>query len=159
MWQEDCLICTKGGEDSGDCKKRNLTYQTFCLPCKEQGKTSKYVGESARTGHERGLEHWRDYQKEQEDSHMAKHWLADHPGQDKPQFGMKVVQTHKSAFSRQVHEAILIEMADGQTGDSLLNSKGEFNRCELPRLTVQIGQRTWTDRQDVEEVTEMDEEQ
>ena len=90
---------------------------------------------------------------------MAKHWLADHPGQDKPQFGMKVVRTHKSAFSRQVHEAILIEMADGQTGDSLLNSKGEFNRCELPRLTVQIGQRPWTDRQDVEEVTEMDEEQ
>ena len=64
--RQDCLICTKGGEDSGDCKKRNLTYQTFCLPCKLQGKNSRYIGESSRTGHERGLEHWTDYQKEQE---------------------------------------------------------------------------------------------
>ena len=86
------------------------------------------------------MEHQRDYNNEQEDSHMAKHWVTEHgQDQERPDFGMQIVRSHKSAFSRQVHEAILIEMYEG----SLLNSKGEYNRCEIPRLTVQIGQKQW----------------
>ena len=140
--REDCMICEKGDERSGDCKRRNITYRTFCLPCAAIGKKSLYIGETARTGHERGLEHRRDYGKETEDSHMTKHWLVEHPGQEKPSFGMKVVRSHRSAFARQIHEAVLIEMG---AGDNLLNSKGEYNRCELPRLRVEIGQRPWVE--------------
>ena len=143
----------KGGENKGDCRKRNVTYSTFCLPCKKVGKGSRYYGETARTGQERGVEHQRDYNNEQENSHMAKHWVTEHgQDQERPDFGMQIVRSHKSAFSRQVHEAILIEMYEG----SLLNSKGEYNRCEIPRLTVQIGQKQWEERK--EGPTEQEEE-
>ena len=45
---------------------------------------------------------------------------------------------HKSAFERQVTEAVLIEISDD---GRLLNSKGEFNRCVLPRLQVAVGEK------------------
>ena len=51
---------------------------------------------------------------------------------------MKVLAKHKSAFERQVTEAVLIEMGDD---GRLLNSKGGFNRCVLPRLQVAMGDR------------------
>merc|ERR1712218_92979 len=51
---------------------------------------------------------------------------------------MKVLKQHRSAFERQVIEAVLIEMEDD---GSLLNSKGGFNRCALPRLQVGIGDK------------------
>ena len=44
---------------------------------------------------------------------------------------MRVVEFYKSALSRQVGEAIRIRRR-GLT----LNSKGEFNRCSIPRLTL-----------------------
>ena len=53
-------------------------------------------------------------------------------------FSMKVLKQHRSAFERQVIEAVLIEMEDD---GSLLNSKGGFNRCALPRLQVVIGDK------------------
>ena len=44
---------------------------------------------------------------------------------------MKVVQHHRSALGRQVGEAVRIKRR-GLTH----NSKGEFNRCLIPRLTL-----------------------
>ena len=75
--REDCLVCMHGGDDCGDCSKRNIVYQTTCLDCKEKGKTRRYYGESSRTGYERGQEHVRDYKKESDDSHMHKHWSTE----------------------------------------------------------------------------------
>ena len=46
---------------------------------------------------------------------------------------MKVVQHHRSALSRQVGEAIRIRRR-GLT----LNSKGEYNRCSISRLTLAL---------------------
>ena len=47
---------------------------------------------------------------------------------------MKVVGYHSTALSRQVGEAVRI----GRRGaDSLLNSKSEFNRCSIVRLTLE----------------------
>ena len=130
-----CLICRQ--EKGGDCKKRNITYKTQCLQCQESGKMRQYFGESARTGFERGQEHQNDYSKNQEDSHMLKHWQEDHSGEEKPAFSMQVLRGHKSAFVRQIHEAVLIEM----NVETILNSKGEYNRCQLPRLGVKMGER------------------
>ena len=49
---------------------------------------------------------------------------------------MSVVRQHFSAFSRQIFEAVLIFRA----GDNVLNSKAEFNRSKVPRLSVMIGE-------------------
>ena len=115
-----------------------MTYVTRCLACSGKGDDSKYYGESSRTAYERGCEHNKDYQDESEESHMHKHQVLDHPGEDEqPEFEMRIVRQHKSAFERQVHEAVLIEMGSG----NILNSRGEFNRCEIPRLRVEVGER------------------
>ena len=63
---------------------------------------------------------------------------------------MKIVRSHMSAFSRQVHEAVLIEM----NGSGILNSKGEFNRCQLPRLSVQMGEMVVKEHDNILEMTE-----
>ena len=69
--------------------------------------------------------------------HMAKHKMLEHPGEEVT-FRMKVLAKHKTAFERQVTEAVLIEISDD---GRLLNSKGEFNRCVLPRLQVAVGEK------------------
>ena len=40
-----------------------------------------------------------------------------------------------TALTRQVHEAVLIQ----RRGGKILNSKSEYNRCQLPRLSVKMG--------------------
>ena len=108
----DCLVCTRGDvKGRGGCKIRNVTYVTRCLACSGRGDDSKYYGESSRTAYERGCEHAKDYQEESEESHMFKHQVLDHPEEEtKPLFEMRIARQHKSAFERQVHEAVLIEM-------------------------------------------------
>ena len=78
-------------KDAGRCKKRNVTYQTACQKCKENGKKVKYYGESSRTGYERGVEHWADYLSSKEDSHMWKHVANEHPNQTDVKFSMKIM--------------------------------------------------------------------
>ena len=83
---------------------------------------------------------------------MMKHWVEDHQNEDRPRFSMKVLRGHTSAFVRQIHEAVLIEMHAG----NVLNSKGEFNRCQLPRLGVKMGEKSVSDKEPEKEMTEKD---
>ena len=140
----DCLVCGDSEVGGGDCRRRNITYVTTCVSCIQKLKEDKtareparYVGESCRSAYERGKEHLEGYLHGREESHMAKHRILEHPGEEVT-FKMKVLAKHKSAFERQVTEAVLIEvMDDGR----LLNSKGGFNRCVLPRLQVAVGDK------------------
>ena len=56
---------------------------------------------------------------------------------------MKVVQHHRSALSRQVGEAVRIRRR-GLT----LNSRGEFNRCSIPRLTLGLEEENLAEHPD-----------
>ena len=105
-------------------------------------KLFKYVGETGRSGYERNLEHTRDREKWKISSHMLKHIVEHHKGEDesKVEFRMKILKTHKSAFERQVFEGIRI-----QDERKKLNSKSEFNRCALPRLEVRLGEKEKTE--------------
>ena len=65
-----CLLCltkSKTGKNiNQSCSKRNLTYQTWCQTCKEKDEEGRddddkkevklytYVGETAKSAHERG---------------------------------------------------------------------------------------------------------
>ena len=132
-----CLIC-QSGDKAGYCKARGITYMTSCLQCKANGIERHYVGESARSGYERGREHLYDYETEskQNESHMFKHFSIEHQNDEKPEFSMKVIKTHQSALNRQIHEAILILSNESV----IINSRGEYNRCQLPRLSVMMGE-------------------
>ena len=95
---------------------------------------SLYVGETSRSVQERAAEHWGAARKEQEKSHIHKHQRLEHPG-EKPSFIFKVVSSHKTALSRQIKEAVIIRRRGG--AGSILNSKGEYNQCHIPRLVVE----------------------
>ena len=93
---------------------------------------SVYVGESSRSVYERAGEHWNAYRKRNSDSHIWKHHLVHHEGVGEPEMTFKVVGTFKSALSRQIFEAVRIR----RRGTNVLNSRGEYNRSKIHRLTV-----------------------
>ena len=78
-------------------------------------------------------------------SHMLKHILEEH-GEDEidnVEFGAKVIRYTRNAFERQVIESVIIQE---ERGHHILNSKSEYNRCSLPRLTAKLGERDWKKR-------------
>ena len=66
-----------------------------------------------------------------EESHMYQHGEESHKGDKLPEFRFKLVRCFKSPLDRQIAEAIRIEMRG-----SVLNRRGEYNRCTLTRLGV-----------------------
>ena len=67
---------------------------------------------------------------------LYKHVTDVHQG-ELVDFRMKVVRRHQTALFRQVHEAVRLHRISRNPGVRILNSKGEYNRCKLPRLQVQ----------------------
>ena len=124
VYENICSSCNKGAGG-----KEHVEMENPEIP-------SIYVGESSRTIRERTKEHWAAFKgnkKAKEGSHIYKHQELHHPGQE-PRFLMRTIEFYKSALSRQTGEAVRI-MRRGGTG-AVLNSKSEFNRSYIPRLTV-----------------------
>ena len=147
----NCFPCQQ--EDNSRCKVRSITYQTSCLLCKQQGVDKRYIGESARSAFERGVEHLKGYETKSIENHMHKHHQIDHQEElSPPEFSMKVIKSHQSPLYRQIHEAIMILKHESV----VLNSRGEYNRCQLPRLSVMMGEREVVKKkeEDAEEVSE-----
>ena len=71
---------------------------------------------------------------------MLKHVVNHHPemNPEHVQFDMKILSSHKTAFERQIREAVLIEKFAGPT---LMNSKVEYNRCSIPRIIMKTGNK------------------
>ena len=53
-------------------------------------------------------------------------------------FKMRIISSHKSAFERQIKEAVLIIKYSGIT---LMNSKTEYNRCSVPRISIKMSNK------------------
>ena len=106
-------------------------------------KVPKYVGDSGRSGYERGFKHLNQLANLSSKSHMLmlRHMLDRHVGKDfsEIKWGMFITRFKKSAFERQIDEAVTIE-AETKRND-ILNSKSEWNPCSLPRLVIRIGDR------------------
>ena len=165
--RENCLLCrTKIAtekDERQDCTQRSIVYQTWCLNCEKTAREKileeekdeekakekikkiplfKYIGETARSAYERGLEHLRDFQEMKLDSHMLKHFLEKHEEEsmENIKFGMKITKSARSSFERQISESVQIQI--NNQDHIILNSKAEYNRCALPRLTAKIGNYT-----------------
>lgn len=156
MRQGGLCPCNQGGEVLNPCTKRNLIYENLCLLCHPGAEGKKvvlkvdketmpsiYVGESCRSLYERSLEHWRNFKDGELDSHILKHHVIHHGGVGDPKFHIGLVSFHRTALSRQVGEAVRI----GKRGSCslALNSKGEWNRCEIPRLSLVLDNKTAMD--------------
>ena len=157
--REDCLLCylkqKSGKNKSQNCKKRSAVYETWCETCRERDTENetdgncdkneketrmyKYIGETCRSSYESGAEHLSDMRLIMPGSHLLKHVLDKHEGEtlDQVDFRMKVIKFHKSPFERQIHESVLIQASKPHF---LLNSKMEYNRCQIPRITIQMGE-------------------
>ena len=134
--RSNCFLCntkTLTGENlKKDCTKRNILYEIKCLTCEEEEKqkivdtiedenereekinnikTYKYIGESGRSAYERGYEHLDQLASLSHKSHMLKHMLHRHEHQDfsEVKWGMFVLQYLRTAFERQIMEAVTIE--------------------------------------------------
>merc|ERR1712208_180892 len=105
----------------------------------ENIKTYKYIGESGRSAYERGYEHLDQLASLNHKSHMLKHMLHKHEQMDfsEVRWGMFILQYLRTAFERQIMEAVTIEK-ESKTSE-ILNSKAEWNQCALPRLVTRIG--------------------
>ena len=98
----------------------------------------KYVGETSRSLYERSFEHLTDYENLSTKSHLLKHTVEMHPGEelDNIKFGIRIVKTAKSSFERQIFESVEIQE---NRHHHLLNSRSEYNRCAVPRLMCKLG--------------------
>ena len=167
--REGCLMCTTkvetGKNKNQSCSNRNALYETWCETCElrekekadqKQGKKNrvtrmvKYVGETARSCHERGGEHIDDMKQYRTSSHLLKHCLTFHEHEDfqEVKFRMKAVRFHRTAFERQIHESVRIQQE--RERHELMNSKSEYNRCALPRLGLQLGEKEFKERREQE---------
>ena len=71
---------------------------------------------------------------------MLKHILSEHPGEQikNVKFGIKIIKTWRTSFERQIYESVAIQQAREQ--HHILNSRSEYNRCSLPRISTQLGE-------------------
>ena len=168
-------MCTTSGEEErkGACKKRGIVYETFCINCGSDGEGEiegkrnniqkrkkkkkykyKYIGETSRSGYERGGEHMDDKRNFNEKSHMLKHCLIAHKDEDPAdvKFGMRMRSQYKTALERQIGEAIAI-LEEKENMVELLNSKSEYNRCSLPRISAG-DTKEWLEKLQEEETAE-----
>ena len=105
-------------------------------------KVHKYIGETARSVYERNREHLSDMQQIKPCSHLLKHILDLHE-EEKPEdivFNVRVLSYCKNSFERQIIESVIIQK---ERDHHLLNSKAEYNRSAVPRLTTKIGEKQY----------------
>ena len=148
-----------------DCTRNSVLYENVCEQCNpDAGKDKElegvqqdiptlYVGETSRSIYERSGEHWGDWRSNKEGSHMRKHQEEAHDGAA-PKFCMRVVKSYKSALSRQIGEAVRIRRRGG--AGCILNSKSEFDRCQIPRLTIEEQDEEKLKKRKEEEEQEME---
>ena len=135
------------GENTRNMKrKRNA--KTSKVDNKKEDFKVKYIGESGRSGYERGVEHSNDFSRLEYRSHLLKHYILKHQDikLDELEYGMRIRSTFRTALERQVGEAIAISR-EKRNGTELLNSKAEFNRCKIHRLD------TRTDKEKLKEIS------
>ena len=158
-----CRTKEKTGKlKSQSCSKRSLVYEIWCLECDEKTeeeiknvagedeklqeelrkkkKMYKYIGETNRSVYERAWEHMNAMDSLHSGSYMLKHSIDMHEQEEftNKRFGLKILSFTKSSFERQILESVKLQE---NKEHHLLNSKSEFNRCAIPRLTTKIGEK------------------
>ena len=148
VYETWCLTCEKRNIEKIMKEEEDFDYENEKEREEERKrrlgniKKYKYIGESSRSAYERGIEHQNDWENLKDDSHMVKHYIECHEEEEMEEmiFGMRIVKAHKTAFTRQISESVIIQSEKQK--HVLLNLKSEYNRCALPRLTAQIGEET-----------------
>ena len=127
--REQCFPCQTR---EGKCMSQGVNYKITCLECKKEDKETVYWGESARTGYDRGWEHWNALKRNNKESPLVEHMLEDHPNVPYS-YAMEVVSNQARPLSRQVEEAANIEFFRGH---KILNRRGEWGQNLPQKLAI-----------------------
>ena len=92
-------------------------------------------GETGCDCYTRGKQHQNALRLKDEENALWKHCLVEHNGIE-AEFSMKQTNVFKSCLTRQVNEAVRIEMS---TADCVMNSKAEFHQAPLVRVVPVTG--------------------
>ena len=107
-----------------------------------------YVVETSRSLQERSEEHVTGSIRLDPRNFITKHWLERHETlDDPPVFTFKVNKVHNDPLSREIDEAVKIQMITKHV--KILNSKSEWNSNKISRLCVE--KSVWKQKKDAEE--------
>ena len=113
--------------------RQNIVYRMTCVRCKEDDRTSCYIGESFRTSYDWGLEHLNAMRTGDTNSPLVEHNNLEHQGEE-PRFSMEIIARCKSSLQRQVEEGDQILRHEKY---NLLNRRGEWGQNLPPKLGVE----------------------
>ena len=137
----ECIV-----EGKQDCSKMGVTYTVECNECIKPSPTrrssviagrrraSKYIGNTGRSCHARGLEHSKAVKSHNKKNPLVKHMIECHEGTN-PGFCMKILDGHKTNLSRLVSEGLMISKEEPE---ALMNSKSEWGRGKTIRFTPTV---------------------
>ena len=85
---------------------------------------------------------------------MLKHVVNHHRDMEleEVKFGMRVVSFTRSAMERQDLESVKIQ--EERSKNNIMNSKSEYSRCTIPRLTAKMGDKEYDKKRDKEKEEE-----
>ena len=91
----------------------------------------------------RAAEHLADLKNLSPTSHLLKHILDRHDEEEVEsiRFGIRIVKYTRTPFERQILESVKIQQE--RQNHFLLNSRAEYNRCAIPRLSSKIGEKEY----------------
>ena len=96
-----------------------------------------YIGETSRTSYERGEEHQDGMENRHEKNALWKHSALYHEGGlTRGELKMEIIEGHRSPLDRQIHEGVEL---DTNGAEIIMNSKGEWGHCKIPRVVIEIG--------------------
>ena len=105
------------------CTTPSVGYQIVCLTCKQNGRESRYEGETGRTMVTRAKEHLGKLKKDDPAHPPVKHKRTDHHSRE-----------IQGPLTRQAEEGLRI--VKPKPGVKILNSKSEFNHPPISRVQI-----------------------
>ena len=116
------------------CTREGVLYVLDYQACRKEGIRRQYIGESSRSGYQRGREHWKEVSEGALTHPMTLHFLEEHEGKQQEVI-LRIVNKFHTALARQVAESVLIEEVANKP-EECLNLKSEWGGSKLPGVTV-----------------------
>ena len=111
--REKCHPCKPTGHPAGrfPCWDRSVLYQAYCVPCRNNGITAEYIGETGKSIHQRSVTYYEAFRYKRTQSFMLRHHLQSHPLEDpeESRFGWEVLSKEPTCWRRQVSKALRIK--------------------------------------------------
>ena len=132
----NCVVCDG---TSIKCRIEGVGYKGICKACRDQNKTSEYLGETGKNAFTRAKQHMAGLKSKNHENAFYKHWHNFHetPYEDEnlrlKNYEFRVEKFFKEPMSRQINEMVRITNFQG----TLLNSKSEWNAPPIVRIIAE----------------------